>query len=68
MSTSIPGNPHVESERDRNTHTNEGVIESNLAIAFELRTANLIALYASQPQTFPAGHPILTMLTKRLGL
>lgn len=50
--TELPGNPHLESiceavEYGERLTTAESVaLEANLAIAFELRTANLIAMQA----------------------
>jgi len=46
----LSGNPHYQSTNVRNVHTNDGLIEATLALAFEQRTANLIALW-QQPTT-----------------
>jgi len=68
----LPGNPHVESERDRNTHTNEGLIEATIALAYEQRTANLIALYGAEDlankMDTPAWEHVSNQIKERLGL
>ena len=66
MSQSLRGNPHHESSRDRNTHTNEGLIEATLALAFEQRTANLIAWTTACGET--PSREIAIEIAGRLGL
>lgn len=42
----LRGNPHYQHESIRNTHTNAGLISATLALAYEQRTANMIAILA----------------------
>lgn len=43
--SALPGNPHYE-DAPKRLDTGDGIIEAVLALAFEQRTANLIALDA----------------------
>lgn len=40
----MKGNPYVEGKRDQNHHTNEGLTQATYTLAYEQRTATLVAL------------------------